>query len=192
MNGNHLETPRLLLRNWHDADLDAWAELNADPRVMEFFPTRYDRERSDATAARMRADLAADGYGWWAVEVKNGLPFAGIVALQEVPFEATFTPALEIGWRFRSDAWGHGYATEGARAALAFAFERLERTEVVAITALLNLRSQRVMERLGMTRDAGDDFEHPWIEAGHRLRQHVLYRITRERYARLMASAAAP
>ena len=182
-----IETSRLLLRPWCDADLEPWAALNADPRVMEFFPALYDRARSDASAAKMRELLRTAGYGWWPVEVKGGARFAGVIQLQEVPFEAPFTPALEVGWRFAVDAWGYGYATEGARAALAYAFDRLERGEVIAITAQLNLRSQRVMERLGMTRDARDDFEHPWLEPGHRLRPHVLYRMTRERFAQTVA-----
>ena len=105
--------------------------------------------------------------------------FAGVVALQDVPFEAPFTPAREVGWRFAYDHWGHGYATEGARAALDFAFERLGWHEVVAFTAALNLRSQKVMERLGMTHDPNDDFDHPRIPEGDPLRRHLLYRASR-------------
>lgn len=177
-----LETPRLTLRPWRDGDLDAWAAMSIDARVMEFFPAVSDRERAKATASRLSAALQRDGYGWWVAEVKGGTPFAGVIALQEVPFEAHFTPALEIGWRFAFDAWHHGYATEGARAALTFAFEELAREEVVAMTAVANVRSQGVMQRLGMTRDPADDFDHPLIEPGHRLRRHVLYRIQRAQF----------
>ena len=151
--------------------------MNADPRVMEFFPATYDRERALITAARLRQRLDSDGYGWWIVEIKEGADFAGAVALGDVPFEAPFTPALEVGWRFAYDHWGRGYAAEAARIVLHFAFTAMERDEVVALTAAMNLRSQRVMRRLGMTRDPRDDFEHPHLEAGHRLRPHVLFRL---------------
>jgi RimJ/RimL family protein N-acetyltransferase len=172
-----LETPRLLLRPWRDSDVAAWAAMNADPRVMEYFPSTYDRERSETTAARLRERLDRDGYGWWIVEMKHGPSFAGVVALQDVPFDAHFTPALEVGWRLAYPYWGAGIATEGARAALGYAFLELGRSEVVALTAAVNLRSQRVMQRLGMTYDSRDDFEHPNVEPGHRLRPHVLYRV---------------
>lgn len=169
-------TPRLLLRPWREADLDAWAAMNADPRVTEFFVRPYTRELSESALRTMRAKLDRSGFGWWAVEVRGGAPFAGVIALQEVPFAAPFTPANEIGWRFSFEHWGRGYATEGARAALDFAFDELNWREVVAFTAASNLRSQRVMERLRMTHDSADDFDHPRIEPGHPLRRHVLYR----------------
>jgi ribosomal-protein-alanine N-acetyltransferase len=172
-----IETARLLLRAWRDSDVEPWIQMNADPRVMEFFPRISTREHSESTAEKLRADLERRGYGWWVVEAREGSPFAGIVALQEVSFPAHFTPAHEIGWRFTPDCWGRGYATEAARAALGFAFNRLGWNEVVAMTAISNLRSQRVMERLGMTRDADGDFDHPRIDEGHPLRRHVLYRI---------------
>ena len=172
-----IETPRLILRDWRDADVEAWVAINGDPRVTEFFPTNYTREFSEASAAAIRAQLARDGFGWWALEVRGGPPFIGSIALQAVPFQAAFTPANEIGWRLSAEEWGRGYATEGARAALDYALTELKWPEVVAFTAAPNLRSQRVMERLGMTHDANDDFDHPKIEAGHPLRRHLLYRI---------------
>ena len=174
-----IEAQRTILRAWRDDDLEPWAAMNADPRVMEFFPALYDRDAAYAMAERLRAALARDGYGWWVLEIKGGAAFAGAIALQAVPFAAAFTPALEIGWRLPYDQWGRGYATEAAGAALTFAFGELGRDEVVAMTAALNLRSQRVMRRLGMTRDARDDFDHPRIAAGSPLRPHVLYRIGR-------------
>ncbi len=172
-----LETPRLLLRSWRDSDVDPWVELSADPRVMEHFPSTYTRAQSEASLVRMRERLERDGYGWWPVEVKGGASFVGVIVLQEIPFDSHFTPAMEIGWWFAYDHWGNGYATEGARAALDFAFGELQRSEIVAITTPVNVRSQRVMQRLGMTRDPNDDFDNPYIAAGHPLRRHVLYRL---------------
>ncbi len=153
--------------------------MNADPRVTEFLGGPYSRERSEASARKIRAQLEAKGYGWWVVEERDGAPFAGVIALQEVPYETPFTPANEIGWRLPFERWGRGYATEGAQAALEFAYTTLRWDEVVALTAAINARSQRVMERLGMRRDPADDFDHPMLEAGDPLRAHVLYRIAR-------------
>ena len=174
-----IETPRLILRGWRDDDVDEWARMSADPRVMEFYPDVYDRARSESSAARMRAGLERDGYGLWAVERKDNGRFAGIIGINDIPYDVPFVPAREIGWRLAFDAWGHGYATEGAAAALDFAFSRVGWDEVVAMTSLLNLRSQRVMERLGMLRDRSADFDHPHVPEGHRLKRHVLYRIKR-------------
>lgn len=171
-----LETRRLLLREWRNDDVEGWVAMNGDERVMAFFPSTYDRVHAEASAAKLRAALERDGYGWWIMDVRHGPSFAGVIALQDVPFEAPFTPALEIGWRLIYDAWGHGYATEGAMVALRFAFDTLGRNEVVAYTAENNVRSRRVMERLGMTHGSEDDFEHPRLAVGHPLRRHVLYR----------------
>jgi RimJ/RimL family protein N-acetyltransferase len=175
--GNELETARLRLRSWRDADVEPWVEMCADLRVMEFFPSTIARAQAEAMAGRMRAGLERDGYGWWPIEVKGGTAFAGVILLQEIPFEAHFTPAMEVGWWLAFESWGHGYATEGARAALGYAFEELHRAEIVAITTPVNVRSQRVMQRLGMTRDPNEDFENPRVAAGHPLRTHVLYRV---------------
>jgi RimJ/RimL family protein N-acetyltransferase len=172
-----IETPRLILRDWRDEDVEAFVTLNADPRVTEFYPKTYTREVSEASAAAIRTQLKRDGFGWWALELRGGPSFIGAIALQAVPFDAPFTPANEIGWRLAAEHWGRGYATEGARAALEFAFSALKWPEVVAFTAASNVRSQRVMERLGMTHDPNDDFDHPRIEEHHPLRRHLLYRI---------------
>jgi ribosomal-protein-alanine N-acetyltransferase len=172
-----LETARLRLRAWRDADIEPWVAMGADPRVMEFFPSVITPERAKEQAARMRELLERDGYGWWILEEIGGAPFVGAIALQDVPFEAPFTPAMEVGWRLLPAFWGRGYATEGARAALDLAFDVLGRSEVVAMTARRNLPSQRVMQRLGMTYDPADDFDNPRIEPGHPLRPHVLYRL---------------
>jgi ribosomal-protein-alanine N-acetyltransferase len=172
-----IETPRLRLRNWRDEDLQPWFEMGADPRVMEFFPSVYDRERSDSIAASVRQRNEVNPYGWWVIEEKDGEPFAGVMQLADVPFEAHFTPVHEIGWRLPAKFWGRGYATEAARAILDYAFERLGMDEVVALTTVMNVRSRRVMERLGMTRDPNDDFDNPRVPEGHALQRHVLYRI---------------
>jgi len=174
-----LTTEQLLLRRWRPEDRPAFAAMNADPRVMRHFPSLLSREESDATADRVEAFFQKHGYGLWAVEVPGSAPFAGFIGLSSPRFEAHFTPCVEIGWRLAAEHWGRGYATEGARAALRFAFETLALDEVVALTAAGNLPSRRVMEKLGMTRDPADDFDHPSIDAGHPLRRHVLYRIAR-------------
>jgi RimJ/RimL family protein N-acetyltransferase len=175
-----IESARLILRNWRDDDVEPWVRMNSDPRVAEFLRGPYTRERSETTAREIRRTLESKGYGWWVVEVRAGARFAGVIMLDEVPFEAAFTPAYEVGWRFAFEHWGAGYATEGARAALVHAFATLRWREVVAFTAASNLRSRRVMDRLGITYDPGADFDHPRLEAGDPLRAHVLYRIKNE------------
>ncbi len=171
-----IETARLRLRQWNGDDVERWADMNADPRVMKFFVEIAPRERSREQAARMRADLQRNGYGWFVMERKDVPGFAGILALDDIRYELPFRPLREIGWRLPVESWGHGYATEGARALLQFAFERLRWPRVVAMTAAVNAPSRRVMERLGMTHDPSEDFEHPRVPDGHDLKQHVLYR----------------
>lgn len=172
-------TPRLLLRRWVPDDLEPFAAMNADPRVMEFFQKCATRDESDAMVARIQTHFDEKGFGLWAVEVPGVAPFAGFIGLHTPSFEAHFTPCVEIGWRLAVPFWGHGYATEGATAALRFAFDVLHLPEVVSMTAVINERSWRVMERLGMTRTPDDDFDHPLVPDGHRLRRHVLYRMKR-------------
>jgi RimJ/RimL family protein N-acetyltransferase len=179
-----IRTERLLLRRWRPADLEPFAALNADPRVLEYLPTPLSRMDSDAFAARIQAHFEKHGYGLWAVEVPGVTPFAGFVGLSPPRFEAHFTPAIEIGWRLAVEQWGRGYATEGAEAALAFGFDVLRLEEIVSITVPANVRSRRVMEKIGMTRAPEDDFDHPLVPEGHPLRRHVLYRIARGNEAR--------
>jgi len=174
-----LRTERLRLRRWSASDRPAFAALNADPKVVEYLPAALTRAQSDALAARIETHFAQHGFGLWAVEIPGVAPFAGFVGLSVVGFEAHFTPAVEVGWRLAAPHWGRGYAREGARAALAFAFETLGLPEVVSFTVPANRRSRRVMEALGMARDPADDFDHPALPAGHPLRRHVLYRIAR-------------
>ena len=174
-----LRTERLVLRPWRDDDLDAFAALNADPRVMEHFVAPLDRAASDEVASRVRAHFAEHGYGMWAVEVPGVTSFAGMTGLFHVPFTAPFTPAVEIGWRLAAAHWDRGYATEAARAALRFGFETLGLAEIFAYTAGANTRSRRVMDKLGMHHDASSDFDHPRLPEGSPLRRQVLYRVAR-------------
>ncbi|MEV7971352.1 GNAT family N-acetyltransferase [Sphaerisporangium sp. NPDC088356] len=172
-----LETERLVLRRWREEDLKPFAEMNADPEVMEHFPATLSRAESDAMAGRIEAGLEEHGFGLWVVEVRDSGLFAGFTGLVWQRFEAHFTPAVEVGWRLAREAWGHGYATEAATAALDHGFGPAGLAEVVSMTVPANVRSQAVMRRLGMTRDPRDDFEHPRPAAGSPLRPHVLYRL---------------
>jgi RimJ/RimL family protein N-acetyltransferase len=169
-------THRLHLRFWRDEDLSAFAALNADPRVMEFFPKPLERAESDALVARIRDHFTRHGFGLWAVEVPGVADFVGFVGLSVPQFEAHFTPCVEIGWRLSCEHWGFGYASEAARAALDFGFGRLALDQIVSFTVPANRRSRGVMERIGMTRAPADDFDHPALPEGHPLRRHVLYR----------------
>ena len=176
-----LETPRLRLRQWRESDREPFAALNADAEVMEFFPALLDRPASDAMAERCEALIAQRGWGLWAVELRGSAPFIGYVGLHKPTAELPFNPCVEIGWRLARPHWGRGLATEAARAALAFAFDTLELPEIVSFTSLPNLRSQAVMRRLGMLRDAAT-FQHPSVPVGSALREHCLYRLSRDRY----------
>jgi ribosomal-protein-alanine N-acetyltransferase len=153
--------------------------MNADPEVMQHFPATLTEAESDAFVDRVGATLEERGWGLWAVEELATGRFLGFAGLNVPRFEAHFTPAVEIGWRLRRDAWGSGFATEAARGVLTVAFDDLELPEVVSFTAIPNERSQAVMRRIGMTHDPADDFDHPQLEAGSPLRRHVLHRLRR-------------
>ena len=172
-----IKTERLLLRWWTPDDRDLFAEMNGDPRVAEHLPDVLARSQSDAFADRIEGHFEKHGFGLWAVEVSGVTPFAGFVGLSIPRFEAHFTPCVEVGWRLAHAYWGKGYATEAALAALDFGFRYAGLAEIVSFTVPENVRSRRVMERIGMTRDPAGDFDHPGLPEGHRLRQHVLYRI---------------
>lgn len=174
--GPSRRTERLWLRRWRAGDLGPFAALNDDPEVTEFLPARLTRAQSDALAASYEADWDAGVPAPWALEVPGVTAFAGFVGLHAVRFDVPFAHRLEVGWRLARPFWGRGYATEGARAALAWAFEVRGEAEVVSLTAEGNHRSRRVMERLGMHHHPADDFDHPRL-GGHRLERHVLYRI---------------
>lgn len=175
-----METERLILRRWREADRRPFAELNADPEVMEHFPAPLTREQSDAMVDRIESAFDEHGYGLWALEVRATGEFVGFTGLAWQTFEARFTPALEVGWRLARSAWGRGYASEAARAAIGYGLGPAGQDEIVSMTAVANLRSRAVMERLGMTRDPADDFDHPWVPAGSPIRPHVLYRLSRD------------
>ncbi len=183
-----LHTERLVLRRWVEADREPFAALNGDREVMEHFPATLTKGQSDHMIDRFEAGFDRDGFGLWAVEVLETGDFIGFTGLNVPAFDAHFTPAVEVGWRLARSAWGHGYASEAARASLDFAFLRAGLEEVVAMTTPSNLRSQAVMKRLGMTRDPAEDFDHPAIEPGHPLRRHILYRISAGEWERRSAS----
>ncbi|MFI5711974.1 GNAT family N-acetyltransferase [Kribbella sp. NPDC051620] len=179
----YLTTDRLLIRPWKDSDYEPFAALNADPAVMEYFPSTMTRAESDAMVDRISAAIDERGFGFWAVEVRETGQFIGMTGLSVPSFEAPFeTPCVEIGWRLAKDAWGNGYATEAARASLAYGFGEAGLDEVISFTATTNKPSQRVMERIGMTHDPADDFDHPRLPDGHPLQRHVFYRITRAQW----------
>jgi RimJ/RimL family protein N-acetyltransferase len=185
-----LSTARLLLRPWRDDDVDAFAGMFDDPAVMEFLGPPADRAAIEAIVGRVRAHFDRHGFGWWAAELKETQAFIGFVGLSHIPFEAHFTPAVEVGWRLASAYWGQGYAAEGARATLEAAFTRLGLSEIVSITVPANTRSRRVMERIGMTHDPNGDFDHPRLAEGDPLRRHVLYRISQAQWQQDVASRA--
>ncbi len=175
-----IRTERLLLRRWRESDREPWAAMNADPAVMEHFQAPLTREQSDAAMDRFDDSFDEHGFGLWAVEVVANRRFIGTVGLNVPTFEAHFTPAVEAGWRLAREAWGQGYAFEAASAALAYGFDVIDLDEIVSMTAPRNERSWRLMQRLGMTRDPADDFDHPRIADGHPLQRHVLYRLRRD------------
>jgi RimJ/RimL family protein N-acetyltransferase len=174
-----LTTRRLCMRPWRPEDLPQFTAMNADPRVMEHFPNVLTSEESDQQAARIADHFHKHGFGFWAVEAIGVADFVGFVGLSIPTFEAHFTPGVEIGWRLAFEHWGRGYATEAARAAVDCGFRCLGLEEIFAFTVPANWRSRRVMERLGMTRSATDDFDHPRLPPGHPLRRHVLYLLKR-------------
>jgi RimJ/RimL family protein N-acetyltransferase len=172
------ETERLVLRHWRQSDKDPFARMNADARVMEFMPCALTRGQSDELADRIEAHFRRYGFGLCAVELRNKLALIGFIGLNVPSFHAHFTPCVEIGWRLSADCWGQGLATEGARRMVEYASEQLRLAALVSFTVPANVRSRRVMEKLGMSRNAADNFDHPAFPEGHPLRKHVLYRLS--------------
>ena len=178
-----LSTERVLLRQWRPGDREAFAAMNADPEVMAHFPALLSREESDAMMDRLEGGIEADGFGFWAVEEHSTGVLLGATGLLRVGFAAPFVPAVEVGWRFVRAAWGHGFATEAAGAALSFGFDDVGLEEIVAMAVPHNQRSLAVMDRLGMRRDADGDFDHPRVPVGP-LQRHALYRINAAQWRR--------
>ena len=169
-------TSRLQLRQWREEDLPAMAAMHADPRVMRYFPAILDREQSDAAVARFANHIRQHGWGFWAVECRHSGACLGLVGLAHIPDDLPVAPGVQVGWRLVADAWGQGYATEAAEAALAVGFATLGLAQILSYTPVINTPSRAVMERLGMHRD-DEDFEHPLLEEGAPLRRHCLYRL---------------
>lgn len=173
-----METERLRLRQWRDADREPFAALNADPEVMRYFPAVLTREQSDEFIDRQRTLIDERGWGGWAVEERSSERFIGFIGLAVPRHPLPCMPCVEVGWRLVRDAWGFGFATEAARAALDFGFDALALDEIVSLTALVNTPSRRVMHRLGM-QNTGRDFDHPAVAEGSPLRRHCLYAIAK-------------
>ncbi|WP_414931208.1 GNAT family N-acetyltransferase [Vibrio europaeus] len=178
-----LETKRLRLRQWKDSDIEPYCQINANEQVMRYFPSVMTNEETLAQVGRARSYIDKNGYGFWAVELKSTQEFIGFVGLLAQSEESGLpnTPFVEIGWRLDSKHWGKGYAPEAAQAALEFAFTELKLEQVYSFTALPNLPSQRVMEKIGMI-NSGQDFDHPKLAKGHELERHCLFKITREQW----------
>ncbi len=172
-----LTTDRLILRRWRASDREPFRALNADPRVMEFFPALLTAEESDQAIVRIEQQFDRHGFSLYAAELTETHTFIGFVGISIPMFDAPFMPAIEIGWRLAYDYWGRGLATEGARAVVRHAFQTLRIPSLVSFAVPANLRSRRVMENIGMVHDPAGDFDHPRLPQGHPLRRHVLYRL---------------
>jgi ribosomal-protein-alanine N-acetyltransferase len=173
------ETERLILRRWCPKDVEPFSRLNADPRVMEFFPATMSHAESEAMIKTIEERIDQHGFGFWAAELKSTKELIGFIGLNVPGYPLPFAPCVEIGWRLAHEHWGNGYAQEGARAALRFGFDKFDLPEIVSFTAVGNVRSRNVMEKIGMAYDPGGAFDHPKLAEGHPLRRHVLYRSRR-------------
>lgn len=183
-----IQTERLLLRGWRESDLEAFAAMNADPDVMRHFPARLDRAASDAMVERQQDGLRQEGRGMFAAETRAGGVFIGFVGLTRIAFGGPLDGVPEIGWRLARASWGQGYASEGARACLAHAFDALGDDQVVALAPVCNTGSLAVMRKIGMQRDPADDFDHPRLTDYPHLKPCQLYRITRSRWDEVQAT----
>lgn len=172
-----LETRRLILRKWKVTDVEPFAKINADPRVMEFFPKTLNHLESNQFIEQIERHFRQFGFGLYATELKDNHQFIGYVGLAVPRFESPFMPCIEIGWRLNSEFWNKGYATEAATKILEFGFQNLKLNEIISFTSIANLASRRVMEKIGMTHNPNDDFDHPSLPTKSPLRRHVFYRI---------------
>ena len=176
------ETERLRLVAWQERHIAPFAAMSADPEVMRYFPSTLSEAETRAGVDIWRSRFAEAGWSNWAVELKASGEFIGFIGLSIPSRQLPFSPCVEVGWRLARRFWGHGYATEGAKASLSVGFQRLGLAEVVSFTTLTNLRSRAVMERIGL-RNTGRDFDHPAVPEGNPLRRHCLYSVTREQWA---------
>ena len=176
-----ITTERLILRSWKDSDYLPFFRINSDPDVMEYFPVLLSHKESDEMATEIQHRINKNGWGFWAVEEKKSKMFIGFVGLNQPTYELPFNPCVEIGWRLSRKFWGYGYATEAANSTMEYAFDILSLNEVVAFTPVSNKRSRAVMERLGMTNSC-KNFNHPKVPNNSTLKEHVLYKITREQW----------
>ena len=172
-----VQTQRLILRHWRESDREPFARMNADPLVMQYMPALLTREQSDAMVDRIEAHFRRYGFGLCAVELRDDHFFAGFIGLAVPSFQAHFTPCVEIGWRLPVACWGKGLATEGAQSMVRYAAEVLGLKTLVSFTVPANIRSRRVMEKLGMSHDTADDFDNPGLPEAHPFRRQVLYRL---------------
>lgn len=172
-----LKTKRLVLREWKKSDLIPFAKMNNDPKVMEFFPSTLIKQESDKLVKKIQKEFQEEKFGLWAVEITDVAPFIGFIGLHNVSFSAHFTPAIEIGYRLAFKYWNKGYALEGAKAVVDYAFNTLDLKEIVSFTSTNNIRSIKLMKKLNMVNDPKDNFDHPKLSKNHPLSQHVLYRL---------------
>jgi len=183
-----VDTGRLSLRGWRKGDEEGFARMNSDVEVMEYYPRTLSGEESDALAVRFDSLIKKNGWGFWAVELKREEKFIGFIGLNRPTYDLPVKPCVEIGWRLAKEYWGKGYATEGAKMALKFAFQELELNRVYSFTPVLNQRSQAVMERIGM-KNVSQNFMHPLVPAHSPLSEHVLYEISKKEYSAKEASS---
>ena len=179
MKAIELNTKRLLLRQWQESDLPVFVEMNSNKRVMEYFPDTLNESESNSLAQRISKQISEKGWGLWALEEKSSKNFIGFTGLNPTPPQLSFSPAIEIGWRLSDKYWGKGYATESAKEVLRFAFEELQLEEIVSFTSVINIKSQAVMKRINMI-NTHSNFLHPHVPDNHPLKEHVLYKISRE------------
>ncbi len=177
-----VETARLILRTWEEADFESMAAIDQDPKVCEFLPELGTFEATAASISQIKNHYAQHGFSKYAVELKSNHELIGFVGLSFTPFDAPFTPCVEIGWRLASRYWSQGYATEAAKAVLHYAFTTLALDEIVSFAVTTNFASRRVMEKIGLRYCADEEFEHPKLEKNHPLSKHVLYRQSKMDY----------
>lgn len=175
-----IETPRLILRQWQESDIEPFIQLNQNEEVMRYFPNTLSLDETMALIEKIKNKFAAQGFGWWATELKENHKFIGFIGLNIPDFETDFTPCVKIGWRLAHEYWGQGLTVEGAKKCLEIGFNELNLSEIVSFTTKDNYRSERVMQKLGIIRDVNFDFHHPKLALDHPLSLHMLYRLSKK------------